>query len=39
VVLVQSQINWNMFDLAVWALNYLLVDMLRKVIANVRLER
>ena len=39
VVLILSEVQWNMFDLAVWALSYVGVGMVRGAIHAVRVER
>ena len=39
VVLVLAEVNWNMFDLAVWAYFYVGVGILRKAVLCVKLEK
>ena len=37
VVLILSEVQWNMFDLTIWALSYVGVGMLRGAIHAVRI--
>lgn len=37
VILVLAEVNWNMFDLAVWAYFYVGVGILRKAVLSVKL--
>jgi hypothetical protein len=39
VILVLSEIDWNMFDLAVWALTYIGTGLLRNALFSIKLER
>jgi len=39
LILVLSEVEWNMFDLSIWALVYLGANILRKTIFNVKMEK
>lgn len=39
VVLVLAEVNWNMFDLVIWAYFYVGVGILRKAVLSVKLEK